>query len=420
MLTVTRFDFGAAQELTRTPQGFLRLPVVATKPGVFTYRRADGSVIRELRSPEEVFHPDSLASLSLAPVTFEHPPVMVNPGNFRTYARGYLGEGVRRGDGKVNCEAIITDQELMDAIEGGLREVSCGYSAVLIEEPGIFDGQPYDVRQTRIRYNHLAVTKKGRLGGDVRLRLDAAAAVMHDCCESCRKDGAEFDRCTEAVTAKGGANPYAVCTAQLGHPKKDGEKMEKMMLGGKEFEVAPELAAALKTHVEDTKGACMKEMQPKMDSAEAEKVAAVKRAETAEAKADQLTADLAKAKEERTDSVDPVKLAAAVKSRVALERVAGFVLSKEQAAKVETMSDLDLRKAVIKADSEAADLEGKSETYIEVRYDAVAEKVRARPEFVESRSTTPAPAARMDAVSADAAREKMIQESRDSWKTKTA
>ena len=51
-----RFDLaGLTGRAQRTPQGFLRAPAWVTRVGVFPYRRADGTVQRELRLPEEVF-----------------------------------------------------------------------------------------------------------------------------------------------------------------------------------------------------------------------------------------------------------------------------------------------------------------------------------------------------------------------------
>jgi hypothetical protein len=57
-----------------TPEGFLRIPAAVTRVGVFNYKQPDGSVIRELRLPEEVFNPDSLSSLKSIPITNDHPP----------------------------------------------------------------------------------------------------------------------------------------------------------------------------------------------------------------------------------------------------------------------------------------------------------------------------------------------------------
>ena len=60
--SVLRFDRGEFKTVEKTPQGFLKVPAYATRAGVFNYKTNDGKIIRELRSPEEVFHKDSLSS----------------------------------------------------------------------------------------------------------------------------------------------------------------------------------------------------------------------------------------------------------------------------------------------------------------------------------------------------------------------
>jgi len=71
---VRRFDLGEIKSATRTPQGFLKCPGFATRTGVFPYLNADGSIRNELRHPDDVNDPESLATLKNATVTIEHPP----------------------------------------------------------------------------------------------------------------------------------------------------------------------------------------------------------------------------------------------------------------------------------------------------------------------------------------------------------
>ena len=58
--TVKRFDSldagrWMATPFIRTTEGFLTGRAIVTSIGVFTYQYADGTVLRELRLPEEVF-----------------------------------------------------------------------------------------------------------------------------------------------------------------------------------------------------------------------------------------------------------------------------------------------------------------------------------------------------------------------------
>lgn len=165
---------------SRTPQGGLRVPASLTRAGVFEYVQDDGSVRKEYRSPAEVFKADSLASLISAPVTDEHPSVPVRTDNFSQYARGHVGENIVRNGGRVSATLYVQDDRLIAAIErGDKREVSCGYTCDVLEQPGVVPdgeldaGQKYDALQQNIAYNHVAAVPMGRAGSTVRMHLDA-------------------------------------------------------------------------------------------------------------------------------------------------------------------------------------------------------------------------------------------------------
>jgi hypothetical protein len=94
-----RFDrIGHLKKPERTAAGFLRSDAFVTRVGVFRYLNADGSIRRELRLPEEVFSPESLATLDLVPVTREHPPRLVTDDNARDYQVGTTGQGAEQND----------------------------------------------------------------------------------------------------------------------------------------------------------------------------------------------------------------------------------------------------------------------------------------------------------------------------------
>jgi len=181
---VERFDAATLGEVTRTPQGFLRAPARVTRTGVLTYRRADGTLRRELRRPEQVFANGSLATLADAPITDLHPREMVSAQNARELALGHI-TGDARADGKRYVEAtlLITDAKLIAAVERRDRvEASCGYTCKLIEQPGTYQGERYDAEQTAIVYNHVGLGPRGwgRAGADVALRLDGKPAELTD------------------------------------------------------------------------------------------------------------------------------------------------------------------------------------------------------------------------------------------------
>ena len=181
---VFRIDQGTRFEPpTITSQGFLRAEALLTAVGVYTYRLPDGSLRRELRHPEDVFAADSLATLSLAPLTERHPPVEVTAGNVRQLGVGTVGENPEPFEGAfVKSTVLVTDPDARARVESGEHEeVSCGYDALLEFVPGVWPGPgpggPYDARQRDIRYNHAALEKRGRMGHEVRLRLDSEVEV---------------------------------------------------------------------------------------------------------------------------------------------------------------------------------------------------------------------------------------------------
>jgi hypothetical protein len=169
-----RFDTGVLDKAERTPQGGLRVPAFVTRTGIFEYKLADGTIQREYRPEEEVFHADALATLEDAPVTDLHPTSFVNPSNYRNLERGHA-RNVARKDEFVSATLVIQDADMVRAIEAGERsEISLGYTCDLDLTPGEFNGEKYDAVQRNIRNNHVAVgpEKWGRAGAEVRMRLD--------------------------------------------------------------------------------------------------------------------------------------------------------------------------------------------------------------------------------------------------------
>src|SRR5687768_809779 len=113
-----RIDAGRLQKAQRTPSGGVMVPAAVTRTGIFTYRRTDGSMSRELRHPDHVFHPDSLASLENAPVTDLHPSEKVTPSNHSKVAMGFARD-VSHTDNLVNSNLIIQDAKLISKVDRG-------------------------------------------------------------------------------------------------------------------------------------------------------------------------------------------------------------------------------------------------------------------------------------------------------------
>lgn len=170
MPTVQRFD-RMPLRATRTAEGFVQDTAVLTRTGIFEYRQPNGSIRREYRPPDEVFHVDSLASYKGKPITIGHPGLVTSKNAKHHTCGACLGEG--RADGNdVLGDLMIYDTSAIDA---GAKELSNGYTLDLDETPGEINGERYDAVQRNIRVNHIALVPRGR-AGNARLNLDAADA----------------------------------------------------------------------------------------------------------------------------------------------------------------------------------------------------------------------------------------------------
>ena len=153
-----------------TGEGFLickNVPIARTGDQEYLAREIglsgqDGEqVLTVHRSPEEVFSQAALASFEGKPVTNVHPPDLLGPDDVGMYEKGHA-QNVRRGTGEwadyMVADLHIHDRELIDAIQGGKREISCGYEC---EYSPNRDGT---YSQKNIRGNHVAVVDRGRAG----------------------------------------------------------------------------------------------------------------------------------------------------------------------------------------------------------------------------------------------------------------
>lgn len=170
---VLRFDKSSV-----SPSGQLIVDAKPTRVGVFVYvvdTDAGPLEIRELRPPEEVFAEESLASMRGVTLVKGH-PAFINADNWKYFAVGHAADDVRE-DGDFVAVTLRVNQG--DAIGSVVTkadcELSCAYTADLEPTPGEYNGEPYDVIQRNIRYNHIGMgpIDWGRGGNDVRIYLDS-------------------------------------------------------------------------------------------------------------------------------------------------------------------------------------------------------------------------------------------------------
>jgi hypothetical protein len=403
-----RFDFvRLGRNVTRTPQGFLRIPAYFSRTGIQIYERADGTKIREYRPESEVFAEDSLATFAAAPVTDGHPPAMITPNNVKNLAIGWLEGGVRRDGNRVSGHVIIADVDAIAKAErGDLRECSMGYRCKPEPTPGESpEGEKYDAIQRSIVINHAALGPAGwgRAGSDVCLRLDSSAASSRTRLDRIEKRGSQWAVLSKSGRVLGKHKTREEAIAQLGaveasktRRKKRKDSMRKVKINGMTFDVEDNVAEALDVE------------QARRDSASEDREKLQARCDAAEEKNKKLEADLAKAQ-------DPKELEKRIEERADLIAKARSVLGSD--AEIPA-GKRELMEAVLKKDSKDRDFTGKSDAYVEVRFDLLFEDLKKRTDADDSKQRargaayvaqrTPSSEVRKD----QAAYQKMIEHNR--------
>ena len=170
-----RIDKGGRITSKVDENGYLRIDGVVAHVGILEYMEDDGTVIREFVPEETLFDDESLKSLAGAPVTLQHPPVMVTPSNYKEYSQGSVNGMPKRDGDNLVASMLVIGNEALHAVEyEGVSELSPGYSVDLDETPGEWQGQKYDRVQRNRRYNHQAIVDAARGGSVCSLRFDGA------------------------------------------------------------------------------------------------------------------------------------------------------------------------------------------------------------------------------------------------------
>ncbi len=171
------FDFAPSSRVY-TDNGFLRVKGKAARTGVYQYLASElgltdrpaNSIVNVLRSADEVFNADSLATYANVDATNDHPIVLVDASTFKSTSVGHVIGATRDGD-FVEVEMIIKDAKAIKDVELGKSQLSPGYTAVYVAEVGTYDatGESYEFKQTDIKINHIALVKRARGGPQVRI-----------------------------------------------------------------------------------------------------------------------------------------------------------------------------------------------------------------------------------------------------------
>lgn len=333
---INRFDRGEVRgDAKITDEGYIRANAIVTRTGIFLYRNADGTTRRELRHPDDVWLDSSISTMEMIPVTNNHPQEkLVTAENAKRLTIGYTGESIKKSGDFVLTNFVITDVDGVNYVTKQKRkELSLGYTVDLIEEPGVYNGEPYDARQTNIKYNHLAIVDKARAGSEARIALDGEDA------EEILIEGEQMSK------------------------RKIKIDDDEMMLESSVADYVEKLEADLKNLMDEKERVEkeMKDIKDKLDVAEAEK--------------DSMKSKMMEPELMMSRKMDSSNFEKAVKERVALYKVAEKNLEKKDLAKLDGLTDLEIKKTVIATKRKSICLDGKSDTYIQAMYDTILDDI---------------------------------------------
>lgn len=286
---------------------------------------------RELRLPEEVFSVETMKSFDLVPLTDSHPTEfnggIITSKNFKNVTVGIVGN-VKQNGNNLEAEINIADETISKKVLSGRQQLSCGYECDREKAPegSLYNGVPYDYIQRNIRGNHVAVVPMGRAGPESRIHLDAEDAFLEE------SDATE-------------TSPLEIENEACGPEV----KMTVVKLDNVDVEVPEVVAKELdknKTDLETTRA--------RLDAAEKE---------------------LVKLADELKAANDVARIEGLVKSRVALETKARTAAPD---VKLDGLTELEIKKAVItKLDGEIS-LEGKSPEAVDAYFDAATKYAMKR------------------------------------------
>lgn len=394
---VARYDRGSLPgEAEVTEEGYVKAKAIVTRCGVFLYKNADGTVRKELRHPDEVLNMESLESMKMVPVVNGHPPErLVNADNAKRLAVGYTGETVETNMPYVLANLVITDKDMVeDIVSKKKRELSLGYTVDLVEEPGLYHGEPYDYMQTNIRYNHLAVVDQARAGPEARIALDSDDAIeifKEEADKMAKQRKIKIDT-EEYLVDEGAANSVDKMIAEKNALLKSKDEMEKKI---EELENMLDKAHAERDSLRDKD---MHDPKAEHESLEEDEIGANGkevpdpidlygqqshvRDYTPPSKMENHVVENPGNKHYPHDlphipKVDSADVNRRVKNRVKLEKLAERYLDRNTLNRIDSMEDIEVKKALIMSLQPKAQLQGKNEAYINARFDSICEDLPA-------------------------------------------
>lgn len=326
--------------------GFMSMMANLTRTGIFVYQKIspDGTVeiVRQFR-PAEEHSEEMLATLANLPLTNTHPEELVRPENASDLIVGMTSDTPKKvmapiqntdseNEEFIQQKVTVFDADTIDDIkERRKTKISLGYLCDLEMTAGVYKGIQYDAIQRNIRVNHVSLVRHARGGEN---------------CKVLAKDGTE-----EVLNLDG--------LTDLKDNHKGDENVKVFNHDGKEYKVEDsvfELLTSFKTNLDSAEGS-VSSKQKEIDKLSAQK--------------DDLQSKL-KTQQENQDADD---FRNAVKARVGLESKASKVLG--ESVNLDSLADKEVKVKVISKLRPSISLDGKSDDYINARFDIVMEDYNA-------------------------------------------
>lgn len=175
-------DSVTASNVRRTADGYLVAEARVARTGIQDYLGTeidpdnqhglrDKPIVRVYRPESAVFHKDAMQSYAYRPMTNGHPSGDgVNSKNWKDHAIGQTGGEVVRDGHFVKVPLVLMDAKAIEDYEAGKRELSMGYGAEVVFQDGTTDeGEHYDVYLGPMKMNHLSLEYRARGGEQLRI-----------------------------------------------------------------------------------------------------------------------------------------------------------------------------------------------------------------------------------------------------------
>lgn len=359
-------DAVALGDVRVNDSGYLEAFAHTARTGVQRYLgsemgRPDLGVVNVYRDAADVFSHASLHSFEKVPVTVDHPPGGVSAANWKQVAVGTTGEEVLRDGERLKIGLKIMDAAAIEAVRSGKRELSVGYQTEIVWGDGVApDGTPYQARQTKIVADHIAIVSAGRAGSTCRIGDSWSALGAGEP----RGPGGDTQRTpqqhrdalpmkTLMIDGHSVALDDAAFIAVSAMQRQLGTAVADALAKDKDLTAAKDAHAKAITAKDEAHAAALKAKDTELATKDAE-IETLKAAQIDDAKLDALATA-------RADVIGKAK---------------GIVAD----VKTDGLSISAIRRATVVAKLGDAAMQGKSDDYVEARFDLLADEAAKRPD----------------------------------------